>query len=258
MIGVSIMLCDAQGEVDRLSIVPETATIDKFGHIYYANVRQDVIKVDLDGQKLGFYSNNRLGNISLIDASNPLKVLVYFPEFLTGVMLDRQINETGQFDMINLGFGQIDLVATALNSALWIFNSHQQRIYQIDHQGQILITGEDLRLRFNARLEPSKIKEHNGRLFMSVPDHGMLIFDQFGNFETQFIKTGIKDFQLSGNLIIYRLEDKMEVYDFTTFETKLFDVAHIEPGQKLLWIAENHVAIVSPTGITKQLLQETN
>jgi len=50
--------------------------VDNLGDVYVL-ANQDIIKYRSNGQFYRSYSNKSLGNISRIDASNPLKTLVF-------------------------------------------------------------------------------------------------------------------------------------------------------------------------------------
>ena len=230
-------------------IVLYTATLDKFGYLYYANKQQEVFKFDQEGTQQGYYSNNRLGNISIIDVTNPLKILIYFQDFFTGIFLDRQLNATSTFNMIDLGFGQIEVVASSLDGALWIFDDHEQRLNKVDQQGRVLRRGQDLRLLFSQRLRPNKIIEANGRLHLNVPSRGLLIFDLFGQYQTQLLLPDISDFNVIGDNVVYTIGDQLHSYSFDTHRS---EVIWENPGgsdEKILWAGGDQIAIVASDGI---------
>ena len=191
----------------------KTAAVDRFGHLYYATRQNRVIKLNEHGDSLGYYENNSLGNIGLIDATNPLKVLIYYPDFYSGVVLDRLLNETQQFNMLELGYGEIRLIGTSIDGAMWIFDDHQQRLIKATENGQILQRGEDLRLRFNERLLPSKILQAEGEVYLAIPNRGLLIFDQFGQYQSQILQPTLIDFQIFGDQVILHHEEGFDLYD---------------------------------------------
>ncbi len=194
-------------------IVPETATIDQFGHLYYATSQRRIIKFNEHGDSIGYYANNSFGDISLIDVTNPLKVLVYFRDFYTGIVLDRLLNETQTFNMLDLGHGEIRVIASSIDGAMWIFNDHEQRLIKATQQGQVLQRGEDLRLRFNERLTPDKIAQSGESLYLKITGRGLLIFDLFGQFKTQLLEPEIEDFQLYGKNLLIRTGKRLQLFD---------------------------------------------
>ena len=248
----------AQVQEPHTSIKPATATLDKFGYLYYANTQQEIYKIDKDGNQQGYYSVNRLGNVSNIDVTNPLKILIYFQDFFTGIFLDRQLNETSRFNMIDLGYGQIEVVASSLDGALWIFDDHAQRLSKVDQQGGVLQRGQDLRLFFNERLRPIKIVEANGTLHLLVPNRGLLLFDQFGQYQTQILLPEITDFQVLDNFMVYTTENQLFKYSFQNHLSTLVWETSIQDGEKMLWSGGDQISLVSKEGIKKIQLTEKN
>lgn len=239
------------GELAVSPIALNTATFDKFGYLYYANRQQEVYKFDQEGNQQGYYSNNRLGNVSIIDVTNPLKILIYFQDFFTGIFLDRQLNETSTFNMIDLGFGQIEVVASSLDGALWIFDDHEQRLNKVDQQGSVLRRGQDLRLLLSERIRPNKIIEANGRLHLNVPNRGLLIFDLFGQYQTQLLIPDIDDFQVLGDNVVYTSANQLHSY---SFQTHLSEPIWENPGgvgEKILWAGGDQIVVVASEGIKK-------
>src|SRR5690242_21647545 len=65
-------------------------TVDNLDNIYILNSRNQVKKLNANGDSVAVYNDvKKYGNASLVDASNPLKVLMYYKDFGTIVALDR-------------------------------------------------------------------------------------------------------------------------------------------------------------------------
>ncbi|MBK8502897.1 MAG: hypothetical protein IPL46_12175 [Saprospiraceae bacterium] len=172
--------------IQQVNIDPQTAVVDQLGNLYFANVNNEIFKQDVTGKQIGYYSNNQLGNIGRIDATSPLKVLVFYPAFNTGVVLDRRLLETSRFSLIEMGFGEIELVAFSRDGTIWIFDDHEQRLYKVDQKGNILLKGGDLRLIFDERLQPLQMTEAGEYLYLAIPGRGLMIFDFFGSINHKY------------------------------------------------------------------------
>lgn len=221
-------------ESDQINI--RTAVTDQLGNLYYAKYSNEIIKEDPTGKQIGYFSNNRLGQIGVIDATSPLKILVFYPAFNTGVVLDRRLLETSRFSLIDMGFGEIDLVAFSRDGTLWIFDDHEQRLYKVNQLGQILRTGEDLRLIFNDRLQPSRVMEAGENVYLAIPGRGVFIFDLFGQYKTQMLYPAINDFQIiEDKSLVFEQEGELIAVDLTTSEEKHYQVpSDMKTGRILL------------------------
>ena len=236
--------------IDKNIIVPHTAVVDKLGNLYFANKENQILKKDPTGVQLGYYSNNSLGNISHIDVTSPLKVLVFYPDFSTGVVLDRRLLETSRFNFIEMGFGEIDLVAFSRDGTVWIFDDHRQRLIKVNQQGVILTESEDLRLTFNERINANKMIEAGGSLYVNVPNRGILIFDLFGLYKSQILVGNIVDFQVSGDFtLIYTTADhEMVFHNSNSLEQKIYPIEEEYREAKIL-LGSDQVIVVRPNEI---------
>jgi hypothetical protein len=102
---------------------------DALGAFYY--IKNNVLTKTAD-DKIWEYKNLQLGKISKVDLRNPLKIVVFFQNFNTIVLLDNQLNETQK---INLNDNSIIAIATGLaaGNRLWIYNSLSQKIGLYDY-----------------------------------------------------------------------------------------------------------------------------
>ncbi len=79
------------------------------------------------------YKNVSLGKPTKIDIQNPLKIMLFYENFNTVVILDNQLNETQK---INFSEKEVPIVASAAGNAsqnrLWIYNSLTQQIALFD------------------------------------------------------------------------------------------------------------------------------
>ena len=226
------------------SIVPKTAVVDQLGNLYFANMNNEIYKQDATGKQIGYYSNNQLGNVGRIDATSPLKVLVFYPAFNTGVVLDRRLLETSRFNLIEMGFGEIELVAFSRDGTIWIFDDHEQRLYKVDQKGNVLLKGGDLRLVFDERLQPLQMTEAGEYLYLAVPDRGLMIFDLFGQYKSQILRPDITEFQIieDQSVILINQED-LVVIELKTLEERHYQLPEMPAAAKIILTKQQIIAV---------------
>ncbi|OOV25509.1 hypothetical protein BXU11_15570 [Flavobacterium sp. LM5] len=104
---------------------------DSFQYVYA--VQGNVFSKTLHKEQLE-YKNISLGKITKVDIQNPLKLMLYYEDFNTVVLLDNQLNETQKID-----FSQesVPMNVTAMGIAslnqLWVYNSLNQHIGLYDY-----------------------------------------------------------------------------------------------------------------------------
>lgn len=99
---------------------------DGFGNCYY--IKNNVLFKKTEKQLLN-YQNLSLGKIKKVDILNPLKVVVFYEEFNTVVLLDKQMNEIQKIDFSK---NETPIIASAIGMSgqnqLWLYNSLNQQI----------------------------------------------------------------------------------------------------------------------------------
>lgn len=99
---------------------------DAFGGVYY--LKNDVFSLYKDSISLE-YKNVSMGKITHIDIQNPLKLVLFYENFNSIVLLDNQLNE---LQRINLTEINSPIVASAVGLAsqnrLWIYNNLNQEL----------------------------------------------------------------------------------------------------------------------------------
>lgn len=106
------------------------AGFDSFGNLFYT--KNNVVFKHTERGTLQ-YQNLALGNIKRIDLINPLRVLVFYEEFNTVVLLDSQMNE---IQKIEFSKNDTPVIASAVGMSgqnqLWVYNSTSQQIGLLD------------------------------------------------------------------------------------------------------------------------------
>src|ERR1700757_1056337 len=68
-------------------------TVDNLGDVYLVTANDQLKKFKANGDSIGVFNDvKKFGTLTSIDATNPLKVLLYYEDFATVVTLDRFLN----------------------------------------------------------------------------------------------------------------------------------------------------------------------
>src|SRR5262245_36422238 len=75
-------------------------TVDNLDNIYLISSTNQVKKLSSNGDSVAVFNDvKKYGQATLIDVSNPLKVLLYYKDFATIVVLDRFLNVRNTIDL---------------------------------------------------------------------------------------------------------------------------------------------------------------
>jgi hypothetical protein len=193
------------------------AEIDNQGNIYF--IKNDQIKkFNIKGELLKIFSNKKLGNISSIDISNPLRILLFYKEQSAILFLDSQLTEQSENLDLNLNnLEQTVLACTSINNSVWLFNKQNCELIRLDKYKKI--NSGNLNNLLSINLNPTCMMEHNNYLYLSDPNIGILVFDIFGNYFKTLPIQSITKFNVVGNSIYYKKENNLFTYNLKNFET---------------------------------------
>ena len=100
--------------------------IDNFKNTYFLKDRV-LHKQGKDGNFV--YNALQLGRITSVDIINPLKVVIFFQDTNTVVLLDNKLNEIERINFNNLQqFLNVSTASNAGNNSLWVFNMDTQQL----------------------------------------------------------------------------------------------------------------------------------
>ena len=81
----------------------------------------------------------RFGDIYSMDVSNSLKIVVYYKDFTTIVVLDRFLKNINTIDLRKYGILQAQAVAVSYDNNYWVFDEVENKLKKIDDNGNTLI-----------------------------------------------------------------------------------------------------------------------
>lgn len=100
----------------------------------YYLITDNVFSKHFDGKILE-YKNVSFGKITKADLKNPLKIVLFYEDFNSAILLDNQLNEVQK---INFSENEIPIMVSAVGIAsqnrLWIYNGLSQQIGLFDYQ----------------------------------------------------------------------------------------------------------------------------
>jgi hypothetical protein len=104
---------------------------DSFGFSY--QIKNNVFS-KVKGNEIFEYKSISLGNITKVDILNPLKIVLFYEDFNSTVLLDNQLNKITE---INFSQNNIPIVVAAIGMStqnqLWVYNSLNQQIGLFDY-----------------------------------------------------------------------------------------------------------------------------
>lgn len=192
-----------------IPVVATFATGDNLSNTYIINQENAVEKYDSTGRRTGAYSNNRLGIATFLDASNPLKLLVWYPDFQTVVLLDRTLTEMGRINFSGLGYTSVQAVAMAFDGNIWIFDDAASQAVKIGLDRTVLRESRPINAALSTRFSANRIRDNGQVAYLNDPQNGLCILDQYANLETAVNSVKTNDLEVNGAWLIFPEADAL-------------------------------------------------
>ena len=186
--------------------------VDNLGDVYVL-ANQDIIKYRSNGQFYRSYSNKSLGNISRIDASNPLKTLVFYRDLSRLVFIDNTLTE--QQENVYLERFEREFASLACTSnddnGFWLFDPVSFSLTRYNQKMNVKAEVLNINQLTGKTINPVWMTERGNRLYLVDSKNGILLFDIFGTYLKTIPLIGITKLWIDGDWIVGLNESKILV-----------------------------------------------
>jgi hypothetical protein len=161
-------------------------TTDNLDNIYLLTAGNQLKKLNSRGDSAGVFNDvRRFGKLFSMDATNPLKLLLYYQSFATIVVLDRFLNPRNTINLRRQNIFNVKAIAASYDNNIWIFDEGDGKIKKIDDNGDVLQETVDLRMVLDTIPSPAVITDRDAFVYMYDPNKGFYIFDNYGTLKSK-------------------------------------------------------------------------
>jgi len=192
-------------------------TVDNLGNIFLLDSNNQLKKLSPAGDSIAIFNDVRnYGKVYSIDAGNPLKILLYYRDFGTILVLDRLLNTRTTINLRKQNIFQAKAICQSYDNAIWVYDEGEAKLKRIGDDGNLIDQSGDFRLQLEEAPSPSFIEDHDRLVYLYDSSKGLLVFDYFGTLKNKLPFTGWQDFQLAGKYIVGRKGILLERYQLST------------------------------------------
>lgn len=192
-------------------------TVDNLDNIYILTSRNQVKKLDLNGDSMAVFNDVRkFGQASLIDVSNPLKVLLYYKDFATLVVLDRLLNIRNSIDLRKQGILQARAIGPSYDNQVWVYDEWEGKLKKINEEGKLILETPDFRSLFTPSLMPLKLYDENKYVYLYDSLLGVGVFDYYGSLKNTIKITHWQNFRVTGKYIFGSSGNRLFRYEISS------------------------------------------
>lgn len=193
-------------------------TVDNLDNVYLLNSRGQLKKIDLNGDSVAVFNNlKKYGQASLIDVSNPLKVLLYYKDFATIVVLDRFLTVRNTIDLRKNNILQVNAIGQSYDNNIWLYDELDNKLKKIADDGKLLQETPDFRFLLGNAITPVKIFDENKYVYIYDSTYGVYVFDYFGSLKNNIMIDHWHNFKVAGKFIFGSRNDTLFRYEISSF-----------------------------------------
>ena len=179
--------------------------LDNLGNTYLVTATNQILKLNNNFDSIASFNNSKsLGNITSIDVSNPLKILIFYKSFSTIVILDRYLSAINTINLQKQNLFGVSAVTSSYDNNIWLFDEVENKIKKIDNDGKLLNETVDFRILFDfdKSFTTDYLKDIEGKLYIYNKQNGLFCFDYYGALQHRFSIVALSNTQIeTGNFI---------------------------------------------------------
>lgn len=236
-------------QVEFLDLV----SLDTQDQIFASNTSGDIYLFDRNGKQMNLFSPARQGRLHQLEAAWTVNIFSFSADLQEYRIMDRFLNPIAENSFL---LNQITLPKASTlgnNNVIWVWDESDLSIKSLDYLRNIVLQTLPLTMILDSEdLKVTEIREFKNRLFMNVPESGIYIFDNQGNFLQKvnlkidqrmcFYKERL--FWVEGrNLKMFSLKSQA-VFDMGTLPSKA--IQYLQIGQENIVFIEKDVIKVYP------------
>ncbi len=215
----------------RIYIKGNYFTTDNLGSCYLVD-KNEITKYDGNGAVFNKFSIKAFGTIESVDATNPMKIIVFYKDFSKLIYLDNTLSLNGNpIDLEDYDLTQAKIICASHSDGIWFFDQQKFALVRLDRNLAISQNTSNLNQLLGIEINPNFLCEYNNSVYLNNPSTGILVFDIFGTYMKTIPLLHLPKFQVSNETILFTLDNKAFSYNLKTTEQseiKLSDMKYKE------------------------------
>ncbi len=233
--------------------------VDNLDNIYLVNNYNQLKKLNSNGDSVGVFNDVRkYGKLFYIDVTNPLKLLLYYQNFATVVVLDRFLMVRNVINLRKQNIFNVKAIATSYDNNIWVFDEGDAKLKKIGENGDLLSETVDCRLIFDTIPSPSQIIDEGGFVNMYDTAKGFFIFDSYGALKSKLPFTHWKNVEVFNKTLYGFTDNLLHEYQPGTLNLKDYLLPAKFSDAIQIKAVNNKIYLLSEAGLEQFLINSVN
>jgi hypothetical protein len=196
-------------------------TTDYLQNAYLITAKNSVVKVDSTGNLLFTYNQNIYGTLKSVDATDPLKIILTYPDYGTVVMLDNTLSVLSVIRLRQIGILNFNVACgSSRDNSIWVFDEQDYKLKKVDRTGNVILASSDMFSLIGRAVHPAYMRERDQFVYIADTSLGILVFDIYGIYKETLPFKDVTKFQVRNDQIFFREDNVLHSYQTKTLEEK--------------------------------------
>ena len=206
--------------IAKIDTVAKLASVDNFGNLFVVTLKNEVLKFNPQGKFLWNYTNKTFGDISQLDVTDPLRVILFYAGFQQIVVLNNNLSEISRYSFNQNPEKQITLIASANNNGFWVYDQINRELRKLTNSFTDDLKTGNIYQRNGFDMQANFMVSDEQYVFINDVKEGVRVFDQYGNFVKTAVIEAENEFEVNGSEIYFFTDRKLMGYNYLTFKQK--------------------------------------
>ncbi len=183
-------------------------------YVYEGNVLK---KYNSSGVLLSSHSDKSYGNITSVNAYDPMKVMVFYKDFPIILFLDNTLSQNGNgINPADIGYPLTSMACMSHDNGVWLYDAQNSQLVRFDVNLTPLQKTGNLNQLLGLALNPVSLAEYNSYVYLNDTTQGILMFDAFGTYYKTIPFKGLTHFEVRGDDMFYMQNHKIHSFHMKT------------------------------------------
>lgn len=192
---------------------------DRLGNVYVVSKTNQLYKYNAEGVLLSTLNYKYLGQITHVDATNPLEIYVFYKELNLVVFLDNNLAYRGELNLTNAGIGQAAAIGRSYDNGIWVFDLADLQLKQLTKAGDVLQLSGNVKQYIATNSTVNFLYDNDNRVFVNDSSNGILVFTIFATYIKTIPIKGCKEVKVIGDELFYWDQTTLRKYNLKSFTT---------------------------------------
>ncbi|ANH83396.1 hypothetical protein A8C56_22570 [Niabella ginsenosidivorans] len=249
-----VTAAQAQLVVQQQKTIPgnyTTVAVDNLENIYLVSATNQLKKLSETGDSVAVYNNvKKLGEATLLDVSNPLRVLIYYQSFATVVMLDRLLSPVNTIDLRKQNIFNVQAIGLSYDGKIWLYDNMESMLKKINDDGSVLLKTPDFRQLFSETISPKQIIDRNQLVYLYDPAQGIYTFDYYGTYKGKLAITNWQHLRITDKYIFGNDDSRFYRYTFSSMKYDEWPIPDMLKTKNRYIFEDGRLYVLDAAGLT--------